>query len=127
MCCEIVCCAGSLARACRAGQRCRELLSAQVFVLDRLLEEDGVTGDQYGPYDPEFVVSERERLRRDKVRSSGGSRLGGSRCRGIMPFLRRPRRTFSCGRYRFLASRACIPYTNALWAERAWHAVLCLS
>ncbi len=38
-----------------------------MFVLDRLLEEDGVTGDQYGPYDPEFVVSERERLRRDKV------------------------------------------------------------
>ena len=39
-----------------------------MFVLDRLLEEDGVTGDQYGPYDPAFVASERERLREDKVR-----------------------------------------------------------
>ena len=37
-------------------------------MLDRLLEEDGVTGDQYGPYDPAFVASERERLREDKVR-----------------------------------------------------------
>ena len=42
--------------------------AAQVFVLDRLLEEDGVTGDQYGPYDPAFVASERERVRQDKVR-----------------------------------------------------------
>ncbi len=42
---------------------------AQVFVLDPLLEEDGVTGDQYGPYDPAFVASERERLRDDKVRA----------------------------------------------------------
>lgn len=36
-------------------------------MLDRLLEEDGVTGDQYGPYDPAFVESERERVRQDKV------------------------------------------------------------
>jgi hypothetical protein len=39
----------------------------QVFVLDRVLEEDGVTGDAYGPYDADFVAEERERLQRDKV------------------------------------------------------------
>ena len=51
-----------------SGRRFPAIHGAQVFVLDRLLEEDGVTGDQYGPYDPDFVVSERERQRRDKVR-----------------------------------------------------------
>ena len=40
---------------------------AQVFVLDRVLEEDGITGDAYGPYDAEFVAEERERAQRDKV------------------------------------------------------------
>ena len=39
----------------------------QVFVLDRLLEEDGMTGDAYGPYDPEFVAEERQRVAREKV------------------------------------------------------------
>lgn len=39
----------------------------QFLVLDRLLEEDGVTGDAYGPYDPDFVEEERDRLAQDKV------------------------------------------------------------
>lgn len=51
----------------------RDHAPAQVFVLDPLLEEDGVTGDQYGPYDPAFVASERERLRDDKVRTCSGA------------------------------------------------------
>ena len=39
----------------------------QVFVLDRLLEEDGITGDAYGPYEPAFVAEERQRVAREKV------------------------------------------------------------
>lgn len=39
----------------------------QVFVLDRVLEEDGVTGDAYGPYDADFVAEERARVSREKV------------------------------------------------------------
>lgn len=39
----------------------------QVFVLDRVLEEDGITGDQYGPYDEEFIAEERDRQQYDKV------------------------------------------------------------
>jgi hypothetical protein len=38
-----------------------------VFVLDRVLEEDGITGDAYGPYDADFVVEERQRVAREKV------------------------------------------------------------
>ncbi len=40
-----------------------------MFVLDRVLEEDGITGDAYGPYDPDFVVEERQRVAREKVYS----------------------------------------------------------
>ncbi len=43
-------------------------IAFKVLVLDRVLEEDGVTGDAYGPYDPEFVQEERERIAREKVR-----------------------------------------------------------
>ena len=39
----------------------------QVFVLDRVLEEDGMTGDAYGPYDADFVAEERERVAQEKV------------------------------------------------------------
>ena len=39
----------------------------QVLVLDRLLEEDGITGDAYGPYDADFVAEERERVAREKA------------------------------------------------------------
>lgn len=39
-------------------------------MLDRVLEEDGVTGDAYGPYDPDFVEDERERLAEEEVRFS---------------------------------------------------------
>lgn len=39
----------------------------QVFVLDRLIEDDGVRGDEYGPYDKETVSEERARLEREKV------------------------------------------------------------
>ena len=38
-------------------------------MLDRILEEDGITGDAYGPYDPDFVVEERQRVAREKVLS----------------------------------------------------------
>ena len=40
----------------------------QKYVIDRVLEDDGVTGDQYGPYTPETIKEERERLKIDKVR-----------------------------------------------------------
>ena len=39
----------------------------QILVLDRVLEEDGVTGDAYGPYEKELVAKERERVAREKV------------------------------------------------------------
>ena len=39
----------------------------QIFVLDRVVEEDGVTGDAYGPYEKEQVAKERERVAREKV------------------------------------------------------------
>ncbi len=42
-------------------------IAFKVFVLDRVLEEDGITGDAYGPYDAEFIQEERERIARDKV------------------------------------------------------------
>ena len=42
-------------------------MSLQVFVLDRVLEEDGITGDAYGPYDPDLVDEERRRVAREKV------------------------------------------------------------
>lgn len=35
----------------------------KVLVFDVLMDEDGATGDQYGPYDPEFVEEERQRRR----------------------------------------------------------------
>ena len=43
-------------------------ITFKVLVLDRVLEEDGITGDAYGPYDPEFIQEERERIAREKVR-----------------------------------------------------------
>lgn len=39
----------------------------QKYVIDRVLEDDGATGDQYGPYAPEHVKEERERLKKQKV------------------------------------------------------------
>ena len=35
--------------------------------MDRVFEEDAATGDQYGPYDPDFVRAERRRRRQAKV------------------------------------------------------------
>lgn len=46
----------------------------KVFVLDRLLEEDRITGDQYGPYDPEFVAEERDRLAAAKEEAAAAKR-----------------------------------------------------
>lgn len=40
----------------------------KLLVLDRVLEEDSVTGDAYGPYDADLVERERKRLRVEKVR-----------------------------------------------------------
>ncbi|CAL5223679.1 g6230 [Coccomyxa viridis] len=44
-------------------------IAFKVFVLDRVLEEDGITGDAYGPYDMDFVVEERQRVAREKERA----------------------------------------------------------
>lgn len=40
---------------------------SQIFVFDRLVEEDGVRGDENGPFDPLTVKEERQRLADDKV------------------------------------------------------------
>jgi hypothetical protein len=39
----------------------------QVFVLDRLIEDDGIRGDEYGEFDKAVVTEERARLKREKV------------------------------------------------------------
>ena len=39
----------------------------QVFVLDRLIEDDGIRGDEYGDFDKNTVAEERARLKREKV------------------------------------------------------------
>ena len=39
----------------------------KLLVLDRVLEEDSVTGDAYGPFDADLVDRERARLRVQKV------------------------------------------------------------
>ncbi|CAL8463424.1 g2958 [Coccomyxa elongata] len=49
-------------------------IAFKVFVLDRVLEEDGITGDAYGPYDAEFIQEERERIARDKERERARKR-----------------------------------------------------
>ncbi|KAK9917929.1 hypothetical protein WJX75_009711 [Coccomyxa subellipsoidea] len=49
-------------------------IAFKVLVLDRVLEEDGITGDAYGPYDPEFVQEERERITREKERERARKR-----------------------------------------------------
>lgn len=38
----------------------------KVLVLDRILEEDGITGDAYGPYDPEYIEDERARRKEER-------------------------------------------------------------
>eukprot|EP01025_Chloroclados_australasicus_P010362 TRINITY_DN1417_c0_g2_i1.p1 TRINITY_DN1417_c0_g2~~TRINITY_DN1417_c0_g2_i1.p1 ORF type:complete len:423 (-),score=75.93 TRINITY_DN1417_c0_g2_i1:423-1691(-) len=40
----------------------------KVFIVDRLIEEDGWKGDQYGPYEPDFVKEERKRIQDEKRR-----------------------------------------------------------
>lgn len=48
------------------------ILLAQIalkkFVIDRILEDDGAVGDQYGPFEPETIAENREVLQRRKVR-----------------------------------------------------------
>ena len=41
----------------------------QVFVLDRLIEDDGIRGDEYGEFEKTVVAEERARLKREKVES----------------------------------------------------------
>lgn len=47
------------------------ILLAQIalkkFVIDRVLEDDGAVGDQYGPFEPETIAENREILQRRKV------------------------------------------------------------
>jgi hypothetical protein len=56
----------------------------KLLVLDRMLEEDSVTGDAYGPFDAETAERERARLNAQKARppSPRGSarRCGGRQC-----------------------------------------------
>lgn len=42
-------------------------IAFKIFVLDRLIEDDGVRGDEYGPFDKETVAEERARLKREKA------------------------------------------------------------
>ena len=60
-------CIASAAQTLAAMQRQQVALLLQILVLDRVLEEDGVTGDAYGPYEKELVAKERERVAREKV------------------------------------------------------------
>ena len=60
-------CIASAAQVLAAPWRRRVAVLLQVLVLDRVLEEDGVTGDAYGPYEAEAVLKERERVAREKV------------------------------------------------------------
>ena len=46
-------------------------IALKIFVIDRLLEDDGAVGDQYGPFEPETIAENRDVLRRRKVRSAG--------------------------------------------------------
>ena len=52
----------------------------KLLVLDRVLEEDSVTGDAYGPYDADLVERERKRLRVEKVQPE-------ALLRSLRPFL----------------------------------------
>lgn len=40
----------------------------KIFVFDKLVEEDAATGDQYGPFDPDSIETERERRKEEKER-----------------------------------------------------------
>ena len=46
---------------------CNKCSAVQIFVFDRLVEDDGVRGDEYGPFDPLTIKEERERLAADKA------------------------------------------------------------
>jgi hypothetical protein len=50
-----------------AATRCASTSCFQVFVLDRLIEDDGIRGDEYGDFDKNTVAEERARLKREKV------------------------------------------------------------
>ncbi|KAK9864064.1 hypothetical protein WJX84_001938, partial [Apatococcus fuscideae] len=41
-------------------------IALKIFVIDRLLEDDGAVGDQYGPFEPETIAENRDVLRRRK-------------------------------------------------------------
>ncbi|KAK9815698.1 hypothetical protein WJX72_008234 [[Myrmecia] bisecta] len=41
-------------------------IAFKVLVLDRLMEDDGLKGDQYGPYDEDFIEEEKERRQLEK-------------------------------------------------------------
>ena len=60
-------CVASAAQMLAAMRERWVALLLQILVLDRVLEEDGVTGDAYGPYEKELVAKERERVAREKV------------------------------------------------------------
>jgi hypothetical protein len=51
----------------QATTRCASASCFQVFVLDRLIEDDGIRGDEYGDFDKNTVAEERARLKREKV------------------------------------------------------------
>eukprot|EP01024_Parvocaulis_polyphysoides_P041944 TRINITY_DN38464_c1_g1_i1.p3 TRINITY_DN38464_c1_g1~~TRINITY_DN38464_c1_g1_i1.p3 ORF type:complete len:170 (+),score=28.49 TRINITY_DN38464_c1_g1_i1:307-816(+) len=43
-------------------------VAIKVFLIDRVVEADSWKGDQYGPYDPDFVKEERKRVQNEKKR-----------------------------------------------------------
>ncbi len=42
-------------------------IALKKFVIDRILEDDGAVGDQYGPFEPETIAENRDVLRRRRV------------------------------------------------------------
>lgn len=98
-CCESRGCLRSATPACLlCGQ-----VAFKLLVLDRVLEEDSVTGDAYGPYDPDHVKEERARLRVQKARRGLPCSRTVRGCRLGFGIERRHHR----GRMRRLQPRAC--------------------
>jgi hypothetical protein len=52
-----------------AIETCLVVCNAQIFVFDRLVEEDGVRGDENGPFDKLTVKERRQELADQKVRT----------------------------------------------------------
>jgi len=58
-------------------------IAFKVLILDMWMEEDGARGDQYGPYEKEFVEQERARRRAEKEQRRAAAQGKEDRRRGI--------------------------------------------